>query len=92
MRKHAQSLPSGPAAQFTVRGVPAGVQKALRRKAQAQKKSLNRVLVEALCRDAGPDAGNLHHDLDHLAGTWEEDSAFDRALAAQDRVDKDSWR
>jgi hypothetical protein len=36
----------------------------------------------------------LHHDLDHLAGTWsdEEAAAFDAALLEQRRVDPELWR
>jgi hypothetical protein len=35
----------------------------------------------------------LHHDLDHLAGTWsdEEAAAFDAALIEQRRVDPELW-
>jgi len=35
----------------------------------------------------------LHHDLDHLAGTWtdEEAASFDAALAEQRRVDPELW-
>lgn len=35
----------------------------------------------------------VHHDLDHLKGTWsaEEADAFDAELAAQRTVDPDMW-
>jgi hypothetical protein len=81
-------------AQYTVRDVPAHVDGALRRKAREEGKSLNQVLRDALVREAG--AGDLspvlHNDLDHLAGKWEDDPAFDQAIAAQDRIDESLWR
>jgi hypothetical protein len=50
--------------------------------------SLNDAAITALTRGLGlADERPRYHDLDHLAGTWEEDSAFDAAVAAQDQVD-----
>jgi len=36
----------------------------------------------------------LHHDLDHLAGTWSDEEAaeFDAALAEQRKIDPELWR
>ena len=36
----------------------------------------------------------LHHDLDHLAGSWSADEAaeFDKDLAAQRKIDQELWR
>jgi hypothetical protein len=78
--------------QFTVRNVPLAVQKAMRRKAVEEKKSLNQVLIEALTAQSIGESKKVYHDLDHLAGTWEEDPAFDEAIALQDRVDEGLWR
>lgn len=80
--------------QYTVRDVPSHVDGALRRKAREEGKSLNRVLCEALAREAGVSAPSqvLHHDLDDLAGKWEDDSAFDQAVAAQNQIDESLWR
>lgn len=38
-------------------------------------------------------AGQRHHDLDHLAGTWSEEAAaeFDAALAEQRKIDPELW-
>jgi hypothetical protein len=33
-----------------------------------------------------------HHDLDDLIGTWQEDPAFDAAIADFERVDEEVWR
>jgi hypothetical protein len=80
--------------QYTVRGVPAHVDRALRRQASEEGKSLNQLLRDALTNQAGGDVTSpiLHHDLDALAGTWDGDPDFDRALAEQDRVDEAMWR
>jgi plasmid stability protein len=78
--------------QLTVRSVPPAVDRALRHKAANERRSLNAVMVEALGRGAGLEAAPIHDDLDHLAGRWEEDQAFDAAVAAQDEVDENLWR
>jgi hypothetical protein len=77
-----------------VRGVPAYVDKALRRKAQAARKSLNEMLRDALVREAeGTDLpARVYTDLDALAGAWVDVPGFDEAIAAQDRVDEALWR
>jgi hypothetical protein len=78
--------------QLTVRNVPPKVASALRRKAEGSDQSLNRVLVDALTKAVGGDAPVVHHDLDALIGSWEEDPAFDEALRAQHVVDKKLWK
>jgi plasmid stability protein len=80
--------------QYTVRAIPAHVDRALRRKAAAEKKSLNAILREALIREA--DVAEPHRrsytDLDALAGTWLDDPGFDAAIQAQDQIDASLWR
>lgn len=79
--------------QYTVRGVPPEVDRALRRRAERENRSLNEVTVDALRRGAGlGEQPMVHHDLDHLVGTWVEDPAFDAAIAAQNVVDERLWR
>jgi hypothetical protein len=77
-----------------VRNVPSHVDKALRRKAQDGRKSLNEVLRAALIREAeGTDLpGRVYTDLDALAGSWVDVPGFDDAIQAQDRVDEARWR
>lgn len=80
--------------QYTVRSVPAHVDKALRRKALEGRKSLNAVLRDALIKEAdGPDLpGRVYADLDALAGSWVDVPGFDDAVGAQDQVDEALWR
>lgn len=79
--------------QYTIRDVPDNLDKALRRAAREQGKSLNEVAVETLARGAGITAErNRQRDLADIAGTWRKDPAFDSALAAQDAIDEEMWR
>jgi hypothetical protein len=72
--------------QYTVRSVPAHVDRALRRKAQEGRKSLTEVLRDALIREAGgPDLpARVYTDLDALAGSWVDIPGFEDAIATQD--------
>ncbi len=79
--------------QYTIRNVPEPVDAALRRSAREQGKSLNDIAVEALARGSGVGERRCRRrDLGDIAGTWRNDPAFDRALAAQDTVDEELWR
>ena len=80
--------------QYTVRNVPAHVDKTLRRKARDERRSLNEVLRGALVKEAegAEPSGRVYTDLDALAGAWVEDAGFDAADQAQDRIDESLWR
>lgn len=79
--------------QYTVRDVPAHVDRLLRRRAAEERVSLNRFLQDVMARAVGAETeAPVYHDLDALAGAWEDDPAFDRAIAEQDRVDEKLWR
>jgi len=79
--------------QYTIRGIPAAVDQAIRARARAAGKSLNEAAVEALAEGSGmAGAPRKRRDLGDIAGTWKADKALDAALAAQDRVDEDLWR
>jgi hypothetical protein len=83
---------SSKAHQYTVRSVPASVDRALRRKAAARGVSLNTLILEALEAEAGTSATpRQHHDLDTFIGSWVADAKVDRALAEQRRVDPIDW-
>jgi hypothetical protein len=79
--------------QYTIRNIPDYLDAALRDSARAQSKSLNEVAIEALARGAGLAQPRVRQrDLSDIAGSWRKDSAFERALAAQDAVDEEMWR
>jgi hypothetical protein len=79
--------------QYTIRGIPAAVDEALRERARASGKSLNEAALDALAESAGATgAARKRRRLTDIAGTWKADKAIDAALAAQDRVDDDLWR
>ncbi len=78
--------------QYTIRMVPAAIDRALRRRAKEETKSLNTVAIEALARGLEIDGKPREHtDLDALIGSWQEDPAFQRAVADFERVDEEAW-
>ena len=79
--------------QYTIRDVPTAIDRALRRRARESDLSLNSVVVETLARGLELEAKpQVHTDLDALIGTWQEDPAFDRAVAEFERIDQEDWK
>jgi hypothetical protein len=79
--------------QYTIRGIPPAVDRALRARARASDESLNETAIAALAEGAGL-AGipRKRRDLADIAGTWHADKGVEAALDAQDRVDRGLWR
>lgn len=79
--------------QYTLRGVSDRTDRTLRERAAVYGVSLNEAALRVLDEGLGI-AGEpvLHHDLDALAGTWVKDPAFDKAMAALERVDQALWK
>ena len=79
--------------QYTIRNIPVALDTAMREEARRRKLSLNQTVLDALCRSLGlsQDPQRLR-DLGEIAGSWIEDPEFDRAVADQDRIDKDLWK
>ena len=75
MKRQAQRI------QYTVRGIPQEVDRALRRKAAQRNPSLNQVIVEELT--AGTIGERKRADFHDVAGQWTPDPAFDEIIAAQ---------
>ena len=81
------------AVQYTIRNVPRLVDKALRRKAAEEKKSLNAVLVGALKKETGiSDEDTVYDDLDYLIGSWISDPNTEAALAELRTLDAEDWK
>jgi plasmid stability protein len=79
--------------QYTIRNIPDYLDATLRDFARREGKSLNQVAVAALVRGAGLAERELvKRDLTDIAGTWQEDPAFDSAIAEQQKIDEAMWR
>ena len=79
--------------QYTIRGVPAVVDDALRMRARETGTSLNDVVMDVLAEGAVVTrAPRRRRDLRDVAGTWDADEAVEATLAAQDEPDPDLWR
>jgi len=79
--------------QYSVRGIPPEVDRALRARAKEQGTSLNEVTLQALAEGIGLGRGEVaRRDLTGIAGTWRRDAAVEQAIAAQDEVDEALWK
>ena len=81
---------------ITLRKIPAELREAIEMRAESEGLSLNKTVIRMLEELVGTRPGqrrSLHHDLDHLAGTWsrEEAEAFDGCLADLRKIDKELW-
>ncbi len=76
--------------QYTVRGIPREVDRALRQKAAKRKLSLNQIIVEEL--SAATTGLRKRADFHDVAGQWKPDPAFDEIIAAQRQIDPDKWK
>ena len=65
--------------QYTIRGVPAELERTLRRKAKLRKLSLNQVALDELAVATG--ATLKKADFSDLVGQWTPDPAFDEIMA-----------
>ncbi|MGA7410725.1 MAG: hypothetical protein WBW33_09580 [Bryobacteraceae bacterium] len=75
---------------YTIRGIPAELDHALRIKAAQQKQSLNRVVVDELTRAL---IGKpIKADFTDLVGHWAPDPAFDEVIASQRQIDPGKWK
>jgi RNase adaptor protein for sRNA GlmZ degradation len=79
--------------QYTIRNIPDYLDATLRDVARREDKSLNEVAVAALVRGAGlAERERVKRDLSDIAGTWQEDPAFDSAIQEQRKIDEAIWR
>lgn len=78
--------------QYTIRGIPPGLDVVLRERATRERKSLNQVVIEALAEGLGVSGRVVRRDLADVSGSWKTDAAFDRAIADHDRVDPALWK
>ena len=76
--------------QYTIRGVPPEVDRALRRNAARRKLSLNQIIIEELT--AVTTGVRKRADFLDIAGQWTPDAAFDEIIASQRQIDPDKWK
>lgn len=76
--------------QYTIRGVPPEVDRALRQRAARRKQSLNQLILEELTTATIGDRPKA--DFSDLVGRWTPDPAFDEILATQRQIDREKWK
>ena len=76
--------------QYTIRGIPAEVDRVLRKRAARRKQSLNQLIVEELT--AATLGERPKADFSDLVGRWTPDPAFDETVASQRQIDWDKWK
>jgi hypothetical protein len=79
--------------QYTLRGIPEALDRAIRRRAQEEGRSINETAVDALAHGLGIGKQSVpRRDLSDIVGTWKKEAAVEDAIASQDTVDEDLWK
>ena len=84
--------------QITLRGIPADIERTIKREAEKKGLSVNKALISLLERATGTtekvQKKSLHHDLDHLCGIWtnKEAEEFIKNIEFQRNIDEDLWK
>ena len=85
--------------QITLRGIPADVERMIKREAEDKRLSLNKAFISFLEKATGrkekvQKRKYLHHDLDHLCGIWTKREAeeFLKSVEFQRTIDEDLWK
>ena len=78
--------------QYTIRNVPAAIDRALKARAKQLGKSVNELALEALAKSVGEPV--RRRNLRDMPGAWSrrEASAFDRFLDDHRRIDEELWK
>jgi hypothetical protein len=80
---------------ITLRNLSPRIAAAIKARSEKEGLSVNKTVLRMLEESVEPKASGrqLHHDLDHLAGTWsdEEAAAFEVSLVEQRRIDPEPW-
>jgi hypothetical protein len=82
---------------ITIRNMPPRIERAVRQRARARRISANKAVIGLIEDHLGGSVAESeaeYHDLDDLAGVWNEREAgsFDASLARQRAIDKDLWK
>jgi hypothetical protein len=78
--------------QYTIRNIPAALDKAIKARAKQLGKSVNQVALEALARSLGDPV--RHRNLRKMPGAWSNSEAteFDRFLELERKIDRELWK
>lgn len=83
---------------LTVRGIDPDLTEKLRAEARKRQKSINQVVIDSLRARFNLEKEKrftvVHHDLDHLFGTWsaEEYERIQRGIDAERKIDPELWQ
>lgn len=85
-----------PTSNFNLRNIPPTVMLLLKKEAEKQKMSINSLILFIVERGLGIAHQNkktVFHDLDYLAGTWndEDKKEFDENVKSFETIDKELW-
>jgi len=85
--------------QITLRGIPAEIERIIKREAESKGLSLNKAFISLLEKATGTKEkakkrNSLHYDLDHLCGIWTKREAeeFIKNVEFQKTIDEDLWK
>lgn len=82
------------ASNFNLRGIPSEVMVLLKREAKRLHTSFNVLVLKMIERGLGFTSERpVHHDLDHLAGSWSSSEAkdFEKSTQFFEQIDKELW-
>ena len=83
---------------MTLRGLDSQLVAKLREEAEREGKSVNQTVLDALRKQFGLDKSRrfteVHHDLDHLFGRWDEDEfmQIQQKIDSEQRIDSELWQ
>ena len=83
---------------MTLRGLDPQLAAKLREAAEQEGKSVNQMVLDALRKQFGLDQSRrfteVHRDLDHLFGRWDEDgfAQIQRKIDSERRIDPELWQ
>ena len=79
---------------ITIRDIPPELAGEIAKRARRKKMSLNRTVIDMLTERQPAQKRTLHHDLDHLAGTWSDAEAASMAVSLKEQraFDPEDWK
>ncbi len=77
---------------FNLRGIPSEVMNLLKQEAKRLRTSVNSLLLKMIEQKLGlTSKRTIHHDLDHLAGSWSsaDEIIFNEHTASSEKIDEE---